>query len=237
MMRSHYPYFVWLACSAATATVLAARTGNAQPRLGTPGQFAITAEDLTGYFAEQRKYRDVDHLKHTETTNHFSLLFRSGGIKLGAHYFVIPSLSVGATLGYELRTGSITVPDGGGTYTTAKGNEWTLAFQPKVGYALMVSDAVGFWFRLGPGVMHNSMHPAVWDRSHEVRETYWLVGLDALVAIMPVPHFGLMLGPTADFSFAGSHGETYWDGGARVDYDHSASYWRLGGTFGLIGAF
>jgi hypothetical protein len=236
-MRTSRPNRLALAWSTASAIALGAITAGAQPRLGTPGQVAITGEDLTGYFAEQRKYRTADNVKHTETTNHFSLLFRSGGIKLGAHYFVIPFLSVGATLGYELRTGSDTVPDGGGTYTTHKGNEWTLMFQPKAGYALMVSDVVGFWFRVGPGIMHNSAHPIMWDRSHEVRETLWLVGLDALVAVMPVPHFGLMLGPTADFSFAGSHGETYWDNGARVDYDHSASYWRLGGTFGLIGAF
>jgi hypothetical protein len=237
MMRTCCPHRLALAWSVAMALALGASTAGAQPRLGTPGQVAITAEDLTGYFAEQRRFEDVNHAKYTDNTNHLSLLFSSAGIRLGAHYFVIPSLSVGATFGYELRSGSVTVPDGGGTYTRDKGNEWTLVFQPKVGYALMVTDAVGFWFRGGPGIMHVSAHPEVWDRSHEVRETYWLIGLDALVAILPVPHFGLFLGPTADFSFAGSHGETYWDQGVRVDYDHHGSYRRLGGTFGLVGAF
>jgi hypothetical protein len=239
MMRTHRPGRLALAWSVAPAVALAVTSAHAQPRLGTPGQVAITAEDLTGYHAEQRVYKNADHLKITDDTNRFSLLFRSGGIKLGVHYFVIPSLSVGAALGYELRTGSTTVPDAGGTYTSDKGNEWTLLFQPKVGYALMVTDAFGFWFRGGPGYMHVSTHPDAWDKSHEVRETYWLFGLDALLAILPVPHFGLCFGPTADFSFAGSHGE--YNGtdqaGNRVTYDHQASYRRLGVTFGLIGAF
>jgi hypothetical protein len=210
----------------------------AQADVGAAGQFAITAEDLTGYFAERQVYKDEQGLERTDDTGHLSLLFRTGGVKLGAHYFLIPSLSIGATLGYESRSGSVAGEDPPGTFTMDKGTEWTLAFQPKVGYLLMVGKVVGFWFRGGPGVMHYSNHPNVFQKEDEVRATYWLFGLDALVAIIPLPNVGLFLGPTADLSFAGSHGETIVpDAGPRVDYDKSASYRRLGGTLGAMAYF
>jgi hypothetical protein len=207
----------------------------AQPRLGSPGQLAITGEDLTGYFAVQRKYYDSDGVENTDRTSHLSLLVRDGA-HLGAYYFVLPGLSVGATLGYESRTGSVTVPDGGGTWTRDKATDSTWLVLPKVGYALMVSEMVGFWFRAGPGVQGTVTHP-IWDPNYKARETHWLVDLDALVTLLPVPHFGAFLGPTADFSLAGSHGETGPRGDVWVDYNRKASYRRLGGTLGLLGTF
>jgi hypothetical protein len=210
-------------------------SAQAQPRLGSPGQLAITGEDLTGYFAEQRKYYDPNNVQNTDRTEYLSLLLRDGA-RLGAYYFVIPGLCVGATLGYESRTGSVTVPDGGGTYTRDKGHDSSWMVRPKVGYALMVSEMVGFWFRAGPGIQRAVTHPT-WDPNYEVRETHWLLGLDALVAVLPVAHFGAFLGPTADFSLAGSHGETGNRNDTWINYDRKASYRRLGGTLGLLGTF
>src|SRR5262245_32431155 len=87
------------------------RTSSAQTRFGDKGQLAITGENLFT-FSSERQAESTPIGEVSETSNRFGFLYTQGsptprGPQVGGHFFIIPSLSIGATLGYESRGGSI----------------------------------------------------------------------------------------------------------------------------------
>src|SRR5215471_13980115 len=145
------------------ASLGVARRAEAQDRFGEKGQLVISAENLFSLsserFGSSPPGGDV-----SQTSSRFGFLFSGQrvnqsvspiGPQIGGHFFIIPSLSIGGTIGYEARGGSTTRPAGnGGENTQDAPDESTFIFLPKVGYVLGLTPILGFWFRGGIGVAH-----------------------------------------------------------------------------------
>jgi hypothetical protein len=224
---------------AAIATLASAQPTAAQGApIGAPKSFMVTGEDMAGYFSEHVGYKDVNNLDFDATRNHLSLPFRTAGVKLGLHYFVIPGLSLGGAVGFESRSGSNTYQDVGGVYTRPIGTETTFLLQPRAGYLLMLTPVAGFWFRAGLGFRYDQNRANDYQTDSRITDTSWQLSGDVLFVITPVTHFGFYIGPTGDISLTGTHHEHIVDPpNPTVDWSHSASYSRLGLGMGLLGYF
>jgi hypothetical protein len=224
----------------AAVTILAsAKPADAQGlAIGSPRSFMVTGEDMVGYFSEHTEYKDANNLDFSAARNYLSLPFRTAGVKLGFHYFVIPGLSIGGALGFESRSGSNSGQDGTGVYTQNVATETTFLLQPKAGYLLMLNAVAGFWFRAGVGVRYDSNRANEYQPDSKISDTSWHLSGDVLFVITPVQHFGFYLGPTGDISVAGTHHvHIVNNDGTITDWSHSASYNRLGLGMGLLGYF
>jgi len=223
-----------LGCAgAATTALLVGETdANAQGRFGDKGQLAITAENLFE-FGTERYGESVVNGERSATVNHLGFLFSRCGAsprcqQVGASYFIMPSLSLGATIGYESRSGTNTSTNNNGiVVTTTPPNDSTFVFVPKVGYALMLGQVVGFWFRGGLGYFYDGGSAANQDSN-----SYWFLSGDADLVVSPFQHWAFYAGPQFDLSFTGSHTEPA-PMGARVSWD--ASYRDFGVGVGIIG--
>jgi hypothetical protein len=207
---------------------------------GNQGQLVVTAENLFGFTMERVAVEGPNDTWEADTYSNFGVLHRATlfrGPWVGAHYFVIPNLSIGATLGFVTGGGSNTEKRTNGTeVTTDHPSRFNLVALPKVGYALMFTHMLGFWFRGGPGVYVSSTssnpNPNV-DISSS--QTFWFLSVDALFVIQPVPNFGFHVGPQANLSFAGSNSTTNNNAGTTVSWD--ASFRSFSIDAGLHGTF
>jgi hypothetical protein len=238
-----------LATAGAAVFTFLAHEGNAraQTRFGDRGQLVLTAENLFALSTERRAeaFNTGDFVN---VTNRFGILYSDRlddrndsisphGPQVGGHYFFAPSMSIGATLGYESRGGSTTPPPTpAGSITVSKPDVSTFVFMPKFGYALMFTNALGFWFRGGIGIYRVGASSPV-DTRVKDSMTLWLLSLDALFVVSPAQHFGFYVGPQADISFAGSHSSSFVQGGLQVENSQNLSYRDIGLGAGLLGYF
>ena len=205
---------------------------------GNQGQLAITAENLFGLTIERVGY-DLPNNNQSSTTQTNIGLFHSTtsyrGPWVGAHYFVIPSLSVGATLGFVSGSSSTTTTMGAVTTTTDRAPVFRFVVVPKVGYALMFTNVLGFWFRAGPGLHTTSTGDNNPNDNNDQSSstTFWFLSLDALFVVAPTPNFGFYVGPQGNFSFAGSQSSK--SNATTVSYD--ANFRSFSIDAGLYGAF
>jgi hypothetical protein len=238
-----------LLCMAKPAGAQAAAVGHA--RFGDQGQLAITAENLFGFSSQSATVHEpaapLGNGDVSDTNTRLGLLFGSqqggvvpNGLRVAGHYFVIPSLSIGGTIGFESRGGSGSQQDvnSGVTISQDKQNETSFVILPKVGYALMFNDIIGFWFRGGLGYASDTRHlNDAFSPDHQ-STSFWLVSAEALFVVSPVPNFGFYVGPTAELSFHGSFDNTNTNPqGVSTTTSYSASYQRLAIDTGLIGYF
>jgi len=206
-------------------------------QFGDRGQLVITAENLMGISVERIGWDVANNTETSTTNNRFGLLYSrsTGSLRapwIGGHYFVIPNLSIGATIGFETQGGSQTSTQGGTTVTTDRDNSSAFVFLPKVGYALMFNNMVGFWFRGGPGVAHyGTSNP---NTSRSDAWNFWFLSLDALLVVTPVQYFAFYAGPQLNLSFTGSYSQTN-NNGSTVSWD--ASYRSFSIDAGIIGYF
>jgi hypothetical protein len=177
------------------------------------------------------------------TTNRFGLLYSNGagvdsprGPWVGGHYFVIPNLSIGATIGFEIVGGSRTTTSGAVSRTVDLPERTAVVVLPKVGYALMFNDTIGFWFRGGPGYVSSvaTQPPAANGVSVSQHTYFWVLSLDALFVVSPVQHFAFYVGPQAELSLAGAQTSRPVQ---NVTTSIDTSYRSLGIGLGLIGYF
>ena len=188
-------------------------------------------EDFTGYESRGVKYDDASGVNVEQTRNRLALALTSGGAKFGAHYFVIPHLSVGIFVGLENSPASTTTHWPGESQTNRLPTGSRALIAPRVGYALMFRPEIGVWFRAGMGYERNKYRL---DDASSARESFGLFSGDILLVWSPVPHFALSLGPSADLSFTGSH---YERNAEEHSWSHSASMQRLAMMIGLHGYF
>jgi hypothetical protein len=224
---------------AAAAILAGAKPAAAQAvTIGSQRSFMVSGEDMVGYFSEHVDYKDQNNLDFSATRNYLSLPFRTAGVKLGLHYFVVPGLSLGGSVGFESRSGSNTYQDVGGVYTRSIATGTTFLLQPKAGYLLMLTPVAGFWFRAGLGFRYDRNRANDYQPDSNITDSSWHVSGDVLFVITPVPHFGFYIGPTGDLSLTGTHHEHIVDPpNPPVDWSHSASYSRLGLGMGMLGYF
>ncbi|MGC4092527.1 MAG: hypothetical protein QM756_32545 [Polyangiaceae bacterium] len=108
---------------------------------GNAGELAISAERLVGV-SRTASTTKVMGIKEKSSTNRVNLLLNHNGDsrgysspRLAFDYFAIDGLSLGASVGFSANSGDF------------KSREVLVA--PRVGYALMFSETVGIWPRLG----------------------------------------------------------------------------------------
>jgi hypothetical protein len=234
--------------AAAAAFVGAERQASAQSalRFGEKGQFAITAEDIFGYRNGTVTDHDPGGNVH-DTSSAFGFGFHTQGgdlvvapgAKAGFHYFLIHGLSLGGSIGFESRGGE--APCGGGNYCDKPGGS-SFVFLPRVGYALMISDLLGFWFRGGPGYLKDTEHTSNAHSDAKDVHSYFTLGVDAWFVVTPIDHVGFYVGPTYDFSISGTHDSTVWvpaPGGAGqyVSTSTDSDWHELSVGLGMIAFF
>jgi hypothetical protein len=165
----------------------------------------------------------------SETNSHTNISFISAPSvlrtqytfpRVGADYFVIDGLSVGAALGWLHSTGEQEEEDASGE--TEKNDLPTydgILFAPRVGYALMFQKMLGIWPRGGVTyVSFSSETDAV-----EVSGNHLALTLEVPFVISPVEHVAFTVGPTLDLGISGGT-EADPDGpGPTVENDSKAT--------------
>jgi hypothetical protein len=227
---------------AALLALAGERTAFAQAQqFGDHGQLVITAENLFGFSVERHGQDTPFNTEDSDTYSQFGLFHRSAispsprSPWVGAHYFVIPNLSIGATLGFQTAGGSHTetIRQGTATVTTDHASQFAFIFLPKVGYALMFNNTLGFWFRGGPGIARTSSSNPSPDDDSGTAQSRWFLSLDALFVVTPVQYFGFYAGPQGNISFAGSNSST--TNGVTTSVDASFRSFSLdAGIFGYF---
>jgi len=198
----------------------------------------ISAENLFGFSTERYGRDGPNNSESSEVHNNFGVLSRSWGTTtahgpwIGAHYFIIPNLSLGATLGFQTAGGSTTDTTTARTITEDSDSQFGFILLPKVGYALMFNNMLGFWFRGGIGYMRASTTSAT-NPDNGSAAGYGFLSLDALFVITPVQYIGFYVGPQGNLSFAGSVSST--TNTTTVSWD--ASYRSFSIDAGLLGYF
>jgi hypothetical protein len=222
------------ALGAAAAAFLAREgTAEAQARFGDKGTLAITADNLFRLGTE--RYGDTEVNGDASTTvNRIGLLYSQCGAsprcpQVGGHYFIIPSLSLGGSIGYESRGSSHTHPQGQNNVivTTDLPDQSSFVFIPQVGYAMMFGQVVGFWLRGGLGYYHDGS-----SQPDTEAHSYWFLKGNADLVVSPFPNFAFFAGPQFDLSFTGSRTQTNPQG-AQTSWN--ASYRDFGLGIGLMG--
>ena len=214
-----------------------AANAQAQPLFGDGHQLVITAENLFGFVTE-RTATETSTGETSVTNNRLSFLWAPGGSTIGrsawvgGHFFVIPNLSLGATLGVISATQSRTTMQNNVTVTQEQPSSTGFVFVPKVGYALMMTDMLGFWFRGGPGFFRAGTSNV--NNSGGSAQSYWFLSIDALFVITPAQHIGFYVGPQGNFSFAGTVSSTTPNG---LTTSLDATYRSFSIDAGLFGYF
>ncbi len=176
------------------ALVLTASTGAAAQTVLGAGQFAesgqvvVSAERLMGFWHASRKADGADEAMDAD---YLTLLGNPAGAltvysspRIGFDAFVVPGLSLGGSLVYAHSSG-----DG-------QDDENYFAITPRVGYAAMFTPSVGIWPRGGVSYVLTS--------SDDLDVNFLALTLGADLALVPVGHTLITVGPTVDVGLSGS---------------------------------
>jgi hypothetical protein len=181
------------------------------------GVFIVSADRLVG-FTHSSQNVDPEGPGNTFDTayDNFALLGQSemtGGFtspysipRVSFDYFVIDGLTIGGSLIFD--TLSVNGDNNVGDYDAT-----LFALAPRVGYAIMFSDAAGFWPRGGFTLYHLS------EDVNNASETGFGFNLDFPFVFVPAEHTAILVGPALDLGLVGSG---HWDvgfGGGNTDYD------------------
>lgn len=156
----------------------------------------------------------------TQTTNNFGFLGQGNvpspfaAPRASFDYFVIDGLNIGGSLAYWSLTGEFETPGG---VQTDLADQSAVLFAPRVGYAIMFSDVVGFWPRGGFSFYSLSTEQGffVGGVSGERSESGFAFNADLPFVFVPVDHAAILVGPAFDVTL-GAGGEV--DPG-NADYD------------------
>ena len=138
-------------------------------------------------------------------------------------YFVAPKLSLGGTLAYAKIGDSEDGEEGFGSDSTS-----SFLINPRVGYALMFSQSVGFWPQ-GGLTYYATSH----DETHS--ESGGSLSIDLPFVLSPANHLAFLVGPYLDLGLWGSIDYEDGPGGGAAPPDHDRTYRSIGVQFGLLG--
>jgi hypothetical protein len=209
--------------------VLAAMTMSSQasaqePGFGAAGQMAFSADRLFGINMGSSTVTIKDKASGQEAEYEYkstgiSLLWSGNGAsevpsasqipRLSFDYFVIDGLSVGGSLGYLSRTGSGKRTKPTETPEEDDPSQSAFAFAPRVGYALMFTDMIGFWPRGGFTYWQSKLEDKNVNQGTGAvtTSTYKYSALDLNIELpfifTPAKGFALTAGPVVDYSLMG----------------------------------
>jgi hypothetical protein len=226
----------------ALAALFVSNGAQAQDKFGSQGQMVFSADRLFGVSANSTTIKQEANGQTTETTNSttgISLLWGNNAAgdnsvpvsaipRLSFDYFVIDGLTVGGSLGYYTSSG--TTKSGG--VSSDLPNTSGFAFAPRVGYALMFTDMIGFWPRGGL---------TYWQGKSETvgtnKTTTTISGFDVNIevpfVISPTPHFAFTVGPLLDLGLSGSYKQE--SGGQTLSPEPSIKHTNIGLVAGILG--
>jgi hypothetical protein len=167
---------------------------------------------------------------------------------LSIHGVVGPGVTVGGGLGYASTAGShedILTPTGGKTDVDDP-TRTAFIVAPRVGYLLSTSSTFGVWFK--GGVTYSSQkqelnRPSTTDcstgtcftipgSSSSVTISAVAMSFDTMFVLAPVPHVGILFGPTADIGVAGTMSEEA--SGQKLDTDLKISNFGIAAGLALL---
>lgn len=200
----------------------------ASPESGTFGgdrPFVLTFENLGGFAYTRVKPEDGD-----TTSNYQAGMFAVGALgglgeiaglggpmgRVGLHYFVAPSVSLGLLLGYA--------------DNDTFGSVWSTG--ARVGYALPMTGRNAVWLRAGVAYTHTKIDSFGGD----VTFTNVAPGGEVLFVIEPVEGFGVMLGPMFEYGFAKVESKVDFMGSSKTSSE-KYKVLQLGLTFGILADF
>jgi hypothetical protein len=193
------------------------------------GTFALSGDRLMGVFHTTTTVSS-GALSVDQTIDNFALLgMQSTGPydlpRIGMDGFVIDGLSLGGSLYVAHR--SIDSNVGAGPVGAAGSQSATdFLIAPRVGYALMFTDSIGFWPRGGFTYFHETLSP---NGSPDISIHYISLGLDVPFIFALTNGFAITVGPVLDIAVDGSAKQD----GSNVDV--TQKYTSFGLTAGLMG--
>ncbi len=189
---------------------------------------AIVLDNLAGFVNANQSYPNSNPAQQDSGTNLFGWFPTTPVARFGVHG-IFNGVTLGAGLicaHYDLGTGGLI---GASTGTTE------LGLAPRIGYAFAVGPSTAIWVRGGFTYLHagdSNDDGGFWQLSP---------GGELYLVYSPVPHFGLTIGPFAEFGVAGKqtsctqsfgiNGQT----GSCTDQDIRQRL--LGFTFGVLADF
>lgn len=199
-------------------------------RFGDMGQLALSAERM---FGAGFVWDTVDQGDDDETTTTFNVSAISNPLaantsaysfpRIGIDFFIIENISIGAALGFAYTNFD---DDTGGPFDHVT----AYLAAPRIGYALMFSDGIGIWPRVGVTWVHYRFAGEGDVRDKATR--FALTGEIPFV-IQPAEHVALLIGPTIDLGLTGSNKLE----GGPVTSDVDVRTTELGIQFGLLTYF
>jgi hypothetical protein len=206
----------WVGGALLGALFLCPRGAQAQETFGSEGQFAVSGERLFGVTWSTQSSEEGD-VKSTQSYTNISLLANPYGPfvsaysfpRVGADFFVIDGLSVGAALGLFTVSSSSKVEAGDQEQEEDGPSLSGFLLAPRIGYAAMFNETVGIWPRGGITYVNASSESS--DGDSETTSSSLALTIEAPLVIAPVPHVALTIGPTLDFGLSGSTERTTTD--------------------------
>ncbi len=212
--------------------LLVPQTVFAQDRFGSAGQFAISADRLTGISHTTIK-SELGAVEQTDSLTTITLFTNTLGDRtsaysaprLGGDYFVIDGLSLGAAIGIVHNTSSREMAQGNNSIETDGPSRTGFLFYPRIGYALMFQDNFGFWPR--GGLTYASASSTTegddGDEDSTQSESALAFSLEALFVFSPFPHVAFTGGPTLDLGLSGTYETENPPVGDDQEYDVKAT--------------
>ena len=181
---------------------------------GTERPLVVSLEHLGGAVHTRFEAEGADEAnKLTSIGTFIGPVFGQGPVaRLGIHYFVSPPISVGGLLAYA--------------DNDSLGE--TLYLGARVGAALPLGTSTDLWLRGGVAYYSHEISLLGTTTFTDVRP-----GGEALLAISPLEHFGLLAGGMFEIGVAGNIESE--GGGQTVDRDFD--YMEFGLTLGVFGNF
>jgi hypothetical protein len=141
------------------------------------------------------------------------------------HGVVAGGLTIGGGIGYASTSGKHdSVSSSGGTVSIDDPTRTAIAFAPRIGYLASFSPTFGIWAKGGityfsqksesPPYTDCSTGPCLTIGGGESSINGVAIALDPMIVLSPVPHVGIIFGPTLDIGVSGTMAQT---GGADRD--------------------
>jgi hypothetical protein len=182
------------------------RTG---PWDASRSSFILSAESLFGFaYAREVETFKLGAGEATHTTSGPSIhLFKGSELldpfsnsRLGMDGVVGPGFTFGGSLGYSMFDATARTTGTGVATDNSPVGVTVFTVVPRLGVLLAPSRYLGVWLRGGVG--YTSLKLA--RPSQDVSANSWDLVLDPMLVVTPLPHVGLLVGPSLNFGLAGT---------------------------------